>query len=121
MSDEAGQAQGWASPCPHPEAVGKATRGKRLSIEQHQSREDLEPRERAARDGVVRSQWQIIWLLAGDATSQEVRAVTDHSLPRSRELAKRSTPQGAASGAPPSRPCAAAAGGAAAGGPGAYA
>jgi hypothetical protein len=38
--------------------------GKRLSIELHLPVEDLEQRYRAAREGVTRSQWQIIWLLA---------------------------------------------------------
>jgi transposase len=69
--------------------------GKRLSIEARLTTEELEQRYRAARDGVERSQWQIIWLLAGGATSQEVAAVTGYSLPWIRELAKRYNARGA--------------------------
>lgn len=69
--------------------------GKRLSIEAHLPVEDLEQRYRRARDGVERSQWQIIWLLAGGATSQEVGEVTGYSLPWIRELAKRYNTWGA--------------------------
>lgn len=69
--------------------------GKRLSIEAHLTMEDLEQRYRGARDGVGRSQWQIIWLLAGGATSQEVGEVTGYSLPWIRELAKRYNARGA--------------------------
>src|SRR5260370_6858237 len=70
--------------------------GKRLSIEAHLRPEEWEQRYREARDGVERSQWQIIWLLAGGATSQEVAAVTGYSLPWIRELAKRYNAHGAA-------------------------
>src|SRR5260370_31564443 len=69
--------------------------GKRLSIEAHLTAKELEQRYRTARDGVERSQWQIIWLLAGGATSQEVAAVTGYSLPWIRELAKRYNARGA--------------------------
>jgi hypothetical protein len=68
--------------------------GKRLSIVAHRAVEDLEQRYRAARDGVTRSQWQIIWLLAGGATSQEVAAVTGYALPWIRALAQRYNPRG---------------------------
>lgn len=70
--------------------------GKRLSIEAHLAVEELEQRYRAARDGVARSQWQIIWLLAGGASSQEVAEVTRYSLPWIREVAKRYNARGAA-------------------------
>ena len=63
--------------------------GKRLSIEAHLPTEELERRYRAARDGVARSQWQIIWLLAAGATSQEVAESTGYSLPWIRALATR--------------------------------
>jgi transposase len=69
--------------------------GKRLSIGTHLTTEELEQRYRAARDGVARSQWQIIWLLAGGATSQEVGEVTGYSLPWIREIAKRYNTHGA--------------------------
>src|SRR5258707_942490 len=69
--------------------------GKRLSIEAHLTAKELEQRYRTARDGVERSQWQIIWLLAGGATSQGVAAVTGYSLPWIRELAKRANAGGA--------------------------
>jgi transposase len=69
--------------------------GKRLSIEAQLTAKELEQRYRTARDGVERSQWQIIWLLAGGASSQEVAAVTGYSLPWIRELAKRYNARGA--------------------------
>jgi hypothetical protein len=56
--------------------------GKRLSIEAHVTTEELKQRYRALRDGVEQSQWQIVWLPAGAATSQEVAAVTGYSLAR---------------------------------------
>ena len=68
---------------------------KRLRIERHLTSEELEQRYRAARDGVERSQWPIIWLLAGGATSQEVAAVTGYSLPWMQAIATRYTIQGA--------------------------
>ncbi len=70
--------------------------GKRLSIEAHEAVGELEQRYRTARDGVARSQWQMIWLLAGGASSQEVAEVTGYSVPWIRELAHRYNRQGAA-------------------------
>jgi hypothetical protein len=38
--------------------------GKRLSIKEHISLQEMEKLYRGARDVVERSQWQIVWLLA---------------------------------------------------------
>ena len=72
--------------------------GKRLGIEAHLPVEDLEQRYRRARDGVEHSQGQIIWRLAGGATSQEVGEVTGYSLPWIRTLAKRDNARGGRTG-----------------------
>ena len=43
----------------------------------HLSVEEIEKHYRNASEGVERSQWQIIWLLATGITSREVEAATD--------------------------------------------
>lgn len=50
--------------------------GKRLSIKEHISVQEIEKLYRGARDVVERSQWQIIWLLAKGSKSEEVATVT---------------------------------------------
>jgi transposase len=69
---------------------------KRLSVEGHQSVEDLAERYRQARAGVERSQWQIIWLAAPGRTWQEVAALTGYSVPWGRKRIQRSNRQGPA-------------------------
>lgn len=69
---------------------------KRLSVEGQLSVEDLEGRYRQARDGVERSQWQIIWLAAQGRPCQEVATLTGYSVPWVRELIHRSNRQGPA-------------------------
>jgi len=53
---------------------------KRISIEPHLSLTELEQRYRQAKDGVERSHYQIIWLLASGRSSQEVSQITGYSL-----------------------------------------
>src|SRR5258708_30430107 len=53
---------------------------RRLRMAEHLSVEEIEKRYRSANEGVERSQWQIIWLLAGGKTSREVEAAMGYSL-----------------------------------------
>jgi transposase len=53
---------------------------KRISIESHLSLTELEQRYRQAKDGVERSHYQIIWLLASGRSSAEVSEITGYSL-----------------------------------------
>lgn len=68
----------------------------RLKIAPHQSLEELEQHYRQAEDGVARSQWQIIWLLASGRPSAEVAAITGYSLDWVRKLAQRYNEHGPA-------------------------
>ncbi|NEP87739.1 MAG: hypothetical protein F6K18_13445 [Okeania sp. SIO2C2] len=52
--------------------------GKRLSIKEHISVQEMEKLYGGARDVVERSQWQIIWLLAKALKSEEVAIVTGY-------------------------------------------
>ncbi|HEY3993157.1 MAG TPA: hypothetical protein VGM01_09800 [Ktedonobacteraceae bacterium] len=54
---------------------------KRITIEAHLDLEAIETHYRKAKDAVERSQWQIIWLLAQQKTTQEVAEVTGYSCP----------------------------------------
>ena len=53
---------------------------KRVSIRADLGVEELERRYRQARDPVERSQWQIVWLLARGAASEQVVETTGYSL-----------------------------------------
>jgi len=53
---------------------------KRVSIRADLEVEELERRYRQARDPVERSQWQIVWLLARGAASEQVGETTGYSL-----------------------------------------
>ena len=50
---------------------------------------ELEERYRSAGDPVARSQWQILWLLAGGMPTVEVARVTGYSVRWIQELARR--------------------------------
>ena len=63
--------------------------GKRLSIAQHLTEEEIEQHYRSSVDGVKKSQWQIIWLLKKGKKSEEVAQVTGYSLAWVREIARR--------------------------------
>lgn len=52
---------------------------KRVQITAHLSLEELEQRYRQAKDGVERSHYQIIWLLAQGKRTEEVAALTGYS------------------------------------------
>lgn len=69
---------------------------RRIKIEPHNSLEELEARYRRASDGVERSQWQIIWLLASGKTSAEVADSTGYCVDWIRKLAARYNTEGAA-------------------------
>jgi transposase len=67
---------------------------KRIMIEPHLPVAELEHRYRQASDGVARSHWQIIWLLAQGASSEEVARTTGYSRPWIRTLSRRYNTQG---------------------------
>lgn len=52
---------------------------RRIQIAPHLSVEELEQRYRASKDGVERSHYQIIWLLAQGQKSEDVAALTGYS------------------------------------------
>ncbi len=62
---------------------------KRVSIEPKLTLAELEARYRKARDGVERSQWQIVWLLAQGKTTGEVARITGYTVSWIREIARR--------------------------------
>jgi transposase len=68
---------------------------RQLRMAEHLSVEGIEKRYRSARQGVERSQWQIIWLLAQGQTSREVKVATGYSLTWIRNIAGRYNRQGA--------------------------
>ena len=60
-----------------------------MAIASHLSIADLEQRYRQAGDPVARSQWQILWLLAGGLPTAEVARVTGYSVRWVQEIARR--------------------------------
>lgn len=68
---------------------------RRIQLEPHLTVEAIEEQYRKARDGVARSQWQIIWLLAQGKDSRAVQAVTGYSLGWIRAVARRYNAEGA--------------------------
>lgn len=60
-----------------------------LIIPPHLAVDELEQRYRRAEDPVARSQWQIVWLLAGGASSAAVASSTGYSANWIREIARR--------------------------------
>lgn len=62
---------------------------KRLTLEPHFSKEELETRYRQAKDPVERSHCQIIWLLTSGKTVSEVTSVTGYSGVWIRQLMQR--------------------------------
>lgn len=68
--------------------------GKRLSIVEHLSVEEIEQHYRCSTDGVERSQWQFIWLLASGKKTEEVGEVTGYSVAWVREIARRFNARG---------------------------
>ena|SRR5919108_1805059 len=62
---------------------------RRVSIEPKLTLAELEARYRKARDGVERSQWQIVWLLAQGKITDEVAKITGYCVGWIREIARR--------------------------------
>ena len=62
---------------------------RRLTIPAHLTLDELEQRYRRAMDPVARSQWQMVWLVAGGAPTAEVARVTGYSVPWVRAMARR--------------------------------
>ena len=62
---------------------------RRLTVPPHLALDELEQRYRRATDPVARSQWQMVWLLAGGAPTAEVARVTGYSVNWVREIARR--------------------------------
>ena len=62
----------------------------------HLALDELEQRYRRATDAVARSQWQMVWLLAGGTPTAEVARVTGYSVNWVREIAKRYREEGPA-------------------------
>ena len=60
-----------------------------IELKKHLTREAIERHYRGAKDGVERSQWQILWLLANGKRTGEVGEVTGYSLDWIRKLVKR--------------------------------
>src|SRR5215472_17180116 len=62
---------------------------RRIQLKDPLSVEEIEQRYRASSEGVERSQWHIIWLLAQGKVSEEVEAVTGYGVQWIRTLARR--------------------------------
>jgi transposase len=62
---------------------------KRLSIQTHLTLHELETRYRKAKDPVLRSHWQAIWLLAQGRASAQVAAITGYTINWVRTVARR--------------------------------
>jgi transposase len=67
---------------------------RRLHIPPHLALDELEQRYRRATDAVARSQWQMVWLLAGGTPTAEVARVTGYSVNWVREIARRYREEG---------------------------
>lgn len=61
----------------------------RIHLVEHMKVEELEGRYRQAKDGVGRSQWQMLWLMGQGQTSEQVAAVTGYSVEWVRAIARR--------------------------------
>src|SRR5215217_4725473 len=68
---------------------------KRLRLKEHLSSEELEDRYRKARDPVLRSHYQIVWLLSLGKLTREVREATGYSAEWIREISRRYNERGA--------------------------
>jgi transposase len=62
---------------------------KKIKLEPHLSSEELENRYREAKDPVLRSHYQILWLISEGKTTREVMEVTGYSRGWIQELARR--------------------------------
>jgi transposase len=69
---------------------------KRITVKAHLSIEQLESRYRKAKEGVERSHWQIVWLVAQGKTAQQIAEVTGYSYDWIRCIVHRYNQQGPA-------------------------
>ena len=69
---------------------------KRIPLAPHLGRDELERRYRGTRDAVLRTHYQIIWLLAQEKLTREVAEATGYSRPWIQELARRYNARGPA-------------------------
>jgi transposase len=67
---------------------------RRIKIAAHLDIETLETRYRESADGITRSHWQIVWLLAKGQPSEAVAQVTGYSVKWIRLLAQRYNAEG---------------------------
>lgn len=67
---------------------------KKIQLEPHKKREELETGYREARDAVERSHYQIIWLISSGKTTSEVMEVTGYSRNWIQQLSRRYNEQG---------------------------
>ena len=62
---------------------------KKIGLESHLSSEELEERYRGAKDPILRSHYQIIWLIWQGKTTSQVMEVTGYSRDWIQKLARR--------------------------------
>lgn len=67
---------------------------KYIQLEPHLTIEALEAGYREAKDGIERSHWQIMWLLASGKRTGEVSTITGYSVAWIRELVRRYNKKG---------------------------
>jgi transposase len=67
---------------------------KKIKLESHLSPEELENRYRKAKDPVLRSHYQILWLISEGRTTTQVMEVTGYSRGWIQELARRYNQRG---------------------------
>src|ERR1700687_1508752 len=67
---------------------------RRIKIAGHLDVETLEKRYRESEDGITRSHWQILWLLASGQVSEVVAQVTGYSVKGIRLLVQRYNAEG---------------------------
>src|SRR3954465_8158576 len=60
-----------------------------ITVAPHLTVEELEQRYRGSTDPVARSQWQIVWLLAGGMPTAQVAQVTGYGVRWIQEIARR--------------------------------
>ena len=65
-----------------------------ISLKDHLPQDAIEERYRKAKEGVARSHWQIIWLLARGKNIQEIAEVTGYSARWIRSLVRRYNERG---------------------------
>ncbi len=69
---------------------------RKITLVEHLTISELEERYRSANDGVGRSQWQIIWLIAQGKRTAEIAEVTGYSEVWIRTLSRRYNAKGVA-------------------------